>query len=447
MNISPATPDAPLAGADEAPTGIRFRVLGYLCSLSFVLYLDRVCIGQAVVPIQKELGLCRRQIGYALSAFTLAYGLFEVPTGRWGDRYGSRGVLTRIVVWWSAFTALTGAAIGLADAGRRAIPVRRGRGRRLSQCGPRDRALVSHVAARRGAGLMLTSASRRRCSLRDWRPILIEDVGWRWTFVAFSVVGLVWAVVFYRWFRDDPADIRHERGRTPLIAAGRATTTSRRSTPRIPWRSVLANRNIWLLGTLQTCSAAALHVHELVSGLLAAGARRRPMMPVGCRRWCCCGAAIGCLASGFINDWLARITISSGPVSHLWIRGHGGRRRWRCGRVCNADRPGHQPVGGRGISLRHLAAGHVLDRDHGDQRQAPGRDLRIDELDGRARRVCVHDVSGPLRRLDAAPRATRAARSGTRRSTCTPASCSSARAAGWPSTPTSIVPDVDTASE
>ena len=39
--------------------------------------------------------------------------LFEIPTGRWGDRYGSRGVLTRIVIWWSFFTALTGAATGL----------------------------------------------------------------------------------------------------------------------------------------------------------------------------------------------------------------------------------------------------------------------------------------------------------------------------------------------
>src|SRR5262249_57486747 len=84
-----------------------------LCALSFILYLDRVCIGQAVVPIQNELGLSNTQIGYVLGAFTLAYGLFEIPTGRWGDRYGSRGVLTRIVLWWSFFTALTGAAMGL----------------------------------------------------------------------------------------------------------------------------------------------------------------------------------------------------------------------------------------------------------------------------------------------------------------------------------------------
>src|SRR5581483_1197922 len=84
----------------------------WLCGLSGVLYLDRICMGQAVDPIQREFGLTNPQISYAMMAFTLAYGLFEIPTGRLGDRYGSRAVLTRIVVWWSVFTALTGAATG-----------------------------------------------------------------------------------------------------------------------------------------------------------------------------------------------------------------------------------------------------------------------------------------------------------------------------------------------
>src|SRR5947207_1612679 len=105
---APAALLAPAATPTAPPTRVRFTVLAFLCSLSFVLYLDRVCIGQAVKPIKEELHLSNEQMGWVLDAFTLAYGLFEVPTGRWGDRYGSRGVLTRIVLWWSAFTALTG---------------------------------------------------------------------------------------------------------------------------------------------------------------------------------------------------------------------------------------------------------------------------------------------------------------------------------------------------
>src|SRR2546429_9647241 len=47
-------------------------------------------------------------MGFVRSAFIVGYLLFEVPGGWMGDRWGSRRVLTRIVLWWSLFTALTG---------------------------------------------------------------------------------------------------------------------------------------------------------------------------------------------------------------------------------------------------------------------------------------------------------------------------------------------------
>src|SRR5262249_41654997 len=97
----------------NAATWVRYRVLGMLCLLSFILYLDRICISQAVGSIEKELDISHTAMGFVLGAFTVAYGLFEIPTGHWGDRYGSRGVLTRIVLWWSVFTVLTGASTGL----------------------------------------------------------------------------------------------------------------------------------------------------------------------------------------------------------------------------------------------------------------------------------------------------------------------------------------------
>ena len=95
------------------PTRVRYQVLTWLCVLAFIFYVDRICISKAVSAIEADLGLSHTEMSYVLAAFTLAYILFEVPTGSWGDRHGSRGVMTRIVVWWSVFTALTGAAVGL----------------------------------------------------------------------------------------------------------------------------------------------------------------------------------------------------------------------------------------------------------------------------------------------------------------------------------------------
>src|SRR5262245_1277012 len=60
-----------------------------------------------------DLHLTVLEMSVVFSTFTLAYSLFEIPTGWLADTRGPRRVLTRIVLWWSAFTMLTGAASGL----------------------------------------------------------------------------------------------------------------------------------------------------------------------------------------------------------------------------------------------------------------------------------------------------------------------------------------------
>ncbi|HEX3727156.1 MAG TPA: MFS transporter [Pirellulales bacterium] len=278
--------------------------------MSFVLYLDRVCIGQAVVPMQNDLGLSNAQIGYALAAFTIAYGLFEVPTGRWGDRFGSRGVLTRIVVWWSVFTALTGAASGL----MMLVTVRFLFGAGEAGAYPNIARVVVRWFPRgeRGAaqGMVITAAQLGGTLAPVTAAYTIEALGWRATFVVFSVLGLAWAVAFYRWFRDDPAEHPGTNAaERALIAATAAPSPAHRAQPAIPWRTILANPNIWFLGTLQTCSSFLSYMFmgwyptylEKGRGVDGLEAGRLSSLVLF-------GSAIGCLTSGFVNDYLARVT-------------------------------------------------------------------------------------------------------------------------------------------
>src|SRR5262245_3750923 len=83
-----------------------------LALLSVITYLDRVCIAVAGPRMQDSLGISPQAWGWVTSVFFLSYSAFEIPTGALGDRIGPRKVLTRIVVWWSAFTTLTGAISG-----------------------------------------------------------------------------------------------------------------------------------------------------------------------------------------------------------------------------------------------------------------------------------------------------------------------------------------------
>src|SRR3984893_4735163 len=90
------------------PTLVRYKVLAWACSLSMLTYIDRVCIKQVAPDIRSDLGISQEQFAWVFAAFGLSYALFEVPSGWLGDRFGPRQVLTRIVLWWSLFTALTG---------------------------------------------------------------------------------------------------------------------------------------------------------------------------------------------------------------------------------------------------------------------------------------------------------------------------------------------------
>jgi ACS family glucarate transporter-like MFS transporter len=90
----------------------RHKVLALLGVLSMLTFLDRLAIAVAGPGIQADLHIQPRNWGWILSAYVLANGLFEMPSGAMGDRHGQRGELTRIVTWWSAFTALTAVCKG-----------------------------------------------------------------------------------------------------------------------------------------------------------------------------------------------------------------------------------------------------------------------------------------------------------------------------------------------
>jgi MFS family permease len=303
----------------EAASNVRYRVLAFLCTLSLVLYLDRVCIAQAVGPIQEELRLSNKSMGYVLGAFTLAYGLFEVPTGRWGDRFGSRGVLTRIVVWWSFFTALTGAATGLLML----LIVRFLFGAGEAGALPNAARIITRWfpdGTRGPARGFITTSNQLGGALAPVITVyLIETVGWRLTFVCFGMLGFVWAALFYPWFRDDPAEhAAVNEAERQLIAAGTCDTSTAEALPPVPWRLVLTSRNVWLMGGVMTCTSFASYMYmSWYPRYLQAARAVSPTVSGWLASMVLAGGAIGCTLGGYLSDWLVRRT---------------GERRWsrRC---------------------------------------------------------------------------------------------------------------------
>jgi ACS family glucarate transporter-like MFS transporter len=230
----------------------RSIVLLLLVLVSVITFLDRLAIAVAGPRMQDDLGISPERWGWVLGAFVLTYGLFEVPTGAFGDRFGYRKVLTRIVVWWSVFTALTGSVsgflpllitrllFGVGEAG--AYPNIAGVIARWFPPGERARSQGFIWGASRAGGALA--------------PLIVlpvqEAFGWRASFRILGVMGLVWATVWYWWYRDEPAA---QPGITESELQEIGTKPGGHHGGVIPWRLLLRSRQIWLIIGMYSCYA------------------------------------------------------------------------------------------------------------------------------------------------------------------------------------------------
>src|SRR5277367_3852552 len=184
---------------------VRYGVVLLAIGLAVLSYVQRVAISQAAGPISHDLGISKQQMGLIFGAFGLSYALFEIPMGLLGDRLGVRRVLAQIVFAWSAFTALTGAAWNVPSL--YAIRFLFGAGE--AGCFPNlTRMLSAWLPARERVTAQSLMWAATRWGGAATPPLALAGItlfGWRWAFVAFASLGVIWCAVFFFWFKDDPA--------------------------------------------------------------------------------------------------------------------------------------------------------------------------------------------------------------------------------------------------
>jgi MFS family permease len=327
------------------PTNARYVFLTYAAALSLILYLDRICISKSAASIQAEFGLDKAQIGWIFTAFTLGYTLFEIPSGSWGDRFGPKRVLCRIVLWWSLFTVLTGCIwpftwdsgyflevpwlengvpllvdgfllfllvrffFGVGEAG--AYPNIAKSSARWFPLGERGRAQgIVATAGRVGGGIAAGVTIFVTSSVDVY---LWPGMGWRVTFWIFGGLGVAWGVLFARWFRNSPAEHPSVNAAELALIEGYRDMETRRHTdadhghgsPKgAPWRFLLTSVNLWTFSIMAFCSAFVVYLyfthfpdylkerhHFPEAGLWVAGL---PLL----------AGALGCTLGGILTDWL-----------------------------------------------------------------------------------------------------------------------------------------------
>jgi sugar phosphate permease len=230
----------------------RWYILFLIGLMYLITYLDRVNISTAAPVISKEFGFDKITIGAIFSAFVWSYAIFQVPGGWLGDRFGPRRVLTVIVTYWSAMTAVTAAAtsalsfiiirflFGIGEAG--AFPVAT---RAMQLWYPRqERGFVqgvTHSASRAGAAIA--------------PPIvvfLMTALGWQSVFYVCGAIGLIWALWWAIAYRNLPeehtlvnaAELAHIRG---VDDQGDVKQPYIERTANVPWGTLLRSPNMWAI--------------------------------------------------------------------------------------------------------------------------------------------------------------------------------------------------------
>ncbi|MGH9842697.1 MAG: MFS transporter [Blastocatellia bacterium] len=291
----------------DRPSQARRPLLALIFALTVITYLDRLCISAAMPAIADEFHLTTEQKGWIFSAFTFAYAAFEIPSGWLGDRFGARLALTRIVVWWSAFTALTGAAMGFWSL----LAIRFLFGAGEAGAFPNiARAVSEWFPSREQGRAMSVSFIGLAVGSAMTAPLvftLLEGQHWRWTFVEFGLVGLIWCWVWHRWFRDRPEE--HPAVNEAELQLIRADKAAASSDHHAPWTRMFASANMIFICLMYFAYGYGLYFYItwLPTYLIEAlGFDKGSAKWLAALPWVLSVPAFG--FGGWLTDWLARRT-------------------------------------------------------------------------------------------------------------------------------------------
>jgi len=192
--------------ADARPSRIRYRVVALATSLAMVTYLDRVSMGTIAPIVTKEWGLTPSQTGWIFSAFALAYALFEVPTAKWAETLGTKSVLTRIVLWWSAFTSATALAFNLPSMLLVRFLFGAGEAGAWPMAARAYSSWIPRLERATAQGIFFAGAHLVGGITPALIGFMLVYMHWRMVFVVFGTVGLIWTAAWLKWFKNDPSE-------------------------------------------------------------------------------------------------------------------------------------------------------------------------------------------------------------------------------------------------
>jgi ACS family glucarate transporter-like MFS transporter len=186
-------------------TGKRFYIVAFLFFNMFINYMDRINLSVAAPTISKMFKWDSATMGWIFSCYLFTYMICLIPWGRVTDRYGSRSVGAISMVLWSLGGMASGATVGFASMLAARLGLGIGEAASFPICGKVVRQWFP--ASERGLATAIFNAGTfagpaLSAPFVAW---LVLQTGWRMSFVITGAMGILWAILWYAFFRN-PAE-------------------------------------------------------------------------------------------------------------------------------------------------------------------------------------------------------------------------------------------------
>ncbi|MFM2476417.1 MFS transporter [Celerinatantimonas sp. MCCC 1A17872] len=271
-------------------------------------FLDRGSLSVANEAIRSDLGLSATQFGLLLSAFSLSYGIFQLPSGLLLDKIGPRVILGGGLLIWSVMQAMAGVVNNFSHF----IMLRIGLGVGEAPFMPCGVKVINDwfSAKERGipVGIFNSSTTIGQAFAPPILVALMLAFGWRIMFVIIGVAGIVISVCWLVWYKN--------RATYPLTQSeeeyldGEDKTDSHEKAKGLAfkeWLGLFKYRSVWgmILGFSGVNYTAWLYLSWLPGYLQSARGLSLSSTGMIAGIPFLCGS-IGMLVNGFLSDKLAQ---------------------------------------------------------------------------------------------------------------------------------------------
>ncbi|WP_010521550.1 MFS transporter [Aquimarina agarivorans] len=184
------------------PTRKRFGILGLVFISVVINYLDRSNISVAATALSNELDLDKVKMGLIFSAFGWTYASLQIPGGVIVDKIRARVLYTLILILWSIATLLQGLVSSFAAL----VGLRASIGVFEAPSFPINNAIATKwFPEEERASAIAFYTSGQYIGLAFLTPLLAyiqSELGWRGLFILSGIIGVIWAFVWYVFYRD-----------------------------------------------------------------------------------------------------------------------------------------------------------------------------------------------------------------------------------------------------